>query len=374
MHRNNINGAAAFTSCGSPPFYMTGRENICMRKGTFSLLLSLIAGAGYIIYYFDHHPFVFVTKEYYFQGNAIPLPQLLLPPNVILMILALAANLLALICYRSSLAMGASVLYGVSIAFSPEFYPYAVLECVLCLIAAARIEERGKRSIPDDHAPKKRKFFNSFYMLSDNDDLEMARGSSGASVRTADTAYSGNTKTGEVRTLNGKPMKADGSQKRSSVAATVIVVSVLTAFIGIGIPILAVRSPWRSKAGTSRETAKTVSLSLAGPDLSGHWASQQTTYSGGVEAVIEGASITVYYVNRDGTKNLFWAGSYERPASFDEPYTWMSLKDTAKTKDEPFASQNSTQVFIYQNGTILFHAAILGKLEMTFRMSRTDSP
>ena len=109
-----------------------------IKRGFFSLLVSLIFGAMYLFACFDHVHSVFASKEYLFFTKTYTLPELRLPAYMIVIILALVMNLIALIFSVSSVAAGAAVLYGAAMAFQPDCYPYVLVEFLLCIIAAVR--------------------------------------------------------------------------------------------------------------------------------------------------------------------------------------------------------------------------------------------
>lgn len=77
-------------------------------------------------------------------------------------------------------------------------------------------------------------------------------------------------------------------------------------------------------------------------------------------ADISSDTITVYWTYaEDDTRALYWAGSYEAPAS-DGTYSWDSLNDHEKTDSALLASSGDTKTFTYSDGEISFEVTALG--------------
>lgn len=96
------------------------------------------------------------------------------------------------------------------------------------------------------------------------------------------------------------------------------------------------------------------------PDLTGEWVqvdgNSEDTYQ---TATISGNTITVNWVTKDSTA-LYWAGTFEPPASADEPYTWESKNDTEKTSLAIMASSDETKTFTYEDGKISYDVSAMG--------------
>ena len=110
------------------------------------------------------------------------------------------------------------------------------------------------------------------------------------------------------------------------------------------------------------------------PDLAGVWtqvdASDGDSYQ---QATISGDEITINWVAPDST-SLYWAGTYVSPTTADEPYTWTSENDTAKTGSALLASMDETKDFTYENGQISYEVSAMGTTT-TVRLERTgDAP
>lgn len=110
------------------------------------------------------------------------------------------------------------------------------------------------------------------------------------------------------------------------------------------------------------------------PDLAGVWtqvdASDGDSYQ---QATISGDEITINWVAPDST-SLYWAGTYVSPTTADEPYTWTSENDTAKTGSALLASMDETKDFTYENGQISYEVSAMGTTT-TVRLEKTgDAP
>ena len=112
------------------------------------------------------------------------------------------------------------------------------------------------------------------------------------------------------------------------------------------------------------------------PDLTGEWKQP----SDGIWyhiATIEDSTIRVYwYLPEDGTKALYWQGSFLPPLTADEPYSWESTNDyteeylTGKYEYNR-TSREPTKTFTYQDGKISYHVTA-GHLRMTYALERAD--
>ncbi len=91
------------------------------------------------------------------------------------------------------------------------------------------------------------------------------------------------------------------------------------------------------------------------------------------QATISGDTITVNWVSPDST-SLYWAGTFTAPTTADEPYTWTSENDTAKTSTALLAATSETKDFTYQDGKISYEVSAFGTTT-TVELERTgDAP
>ena len=98
-----------------------------MKKGTFSLIISLLVGLGYVLYCFSSHHYPFITEPFRIFQFTVTLP----------------------------LAAGAAVFYGVSAGFRPDSYPYVIVPFLLCILAAARMRHGTERGQSGEYAQGK---------------------------------------------------------------------------------------------------------------------------------------------------------------------------------------------------------------------------
>lgn len=129
-------------------------------------------GVSSLLFCFSGHYYPFVTESFTIMGYTLNLPRITLPPYLIMLALAVVANFLALFANSSAVAMGAAVFYGVTIGFRPEFYPYVVLEILLCMIASARMsgknytQSKSSTSVKDTAAGSSANSFSKDIMTS----------------------------------------------------------------------------------------------------------------------------------------------------------------------------------------------------------------
>ena len=108
------------------------------------------------------------------------------------------------------------------------------------------------------------------------------------------------------------------------------------------------------------------------PDLTGVW-TQKDAGEDYQQATISGDTITVNWVSPDST-SLYWAGTFTAPTTADEPYTWTSENDTAKTSTALLAATSETKDFTYQDGKISYEVSAFGTTT-TVELERTgDAP
>lgn len=78
-------------------------------------------------------------------------------------------------------------------------------------------------------------------------------------------------------------------------------------------------------------------------------------------ATITEAEINIYwYTVSDGTKALYWAGSFSLPESIGKSYSWDSENNTAQTETALLASSDELKSFTYSNGCISYEVSALG--------------
>lgn len=102
-------------------------------------------------------------------------------------------------------------------------------------------------------------------------------------------------------------------------------------------------------------------------DLSGTWQTEPNDGSY-MEAKIADGVISIDLVTDDGTRAIYWIGSYDAPTEYTNEYTWTSNNDHEQTDSALFASPDDTKEFNYKNGTLSFSASMQGVtkvLEMT---------
>lgn len=96
-------------------------------------------------------------------------------------------------------------------------------------------------------------------------------------------------------------------------------------------------------------------------DLTGTWIAPGESEDSWQEAVIDGSTITVYWVSDNGdTKSLYWAGTYTAPEDAAETYSWDSANDHEQTDTALLASGDDTKTFTYENGQLSWEVSALG--------------
>ena len=97
------------------------------------------------------------------------------------------------------------------------------------------------------------------------------------------------------------------------------------------------------------------------PNLSGKWVAtaMKGAESGYFQvAVIDGDVIKTYwYFPEDGTKYLYWMGTYERPKNGKEPYSWESknLVEEENMNRYRWLSHDSTKTFTYKKNKLSYN-------------------
>lgn len=115
-----------------------------------------------------------------------------------------------------------------------------------------------------------------------------------------------------------------------------------------------------------------TNVPLEPPDLSGQWKQvSNESKDGYYGAIISEDKIEIYWVSNDNTRALYWAGSFVSPSTAEEPYSWVSQNDTAKTSRAILASNDDTKAFTYIDGQISYSASIMG-ITATIHMEKTE--
>ena len=114
-----------------------------------------------------------------------------------------------------------------------------------------------------------------------------------------------------------------------------------------------------------------TACSPKGPaDLTGNWKQTNGSSDYYMTAKVSGDTIEVYWVFDGGdTTSLYWAGSFTAPTTADEPYTWTSTNDHAKTSASLMSSEDDTKDFTYKKGELSFPASAFG-VTTTVRMTK----
>lgn len=98
------------------------------------------------------------------------------------------------------------------------------------------------------------------------------------------------------------------------------------------------------------------------PVLTGSWKQTQVDEANGYQyAVITDDKIEVYWSLPDVGNMLYWAGSFEAPATADEPYSWASANDTGRTSSALLASGDAEKAFTYSDGKLTYDVTISGE-------------
>ena len=96
-------------------------------------------------------------------------------------------------------------------------------------------------------------------------------------------------------------------------------------------------------------------------DLTGTWIAPGESEDSWQEAVIDGSTITVYWVSDNGdTKSLYWAGTYVAPDDAADTYSWDSENDHEQTDSAMLASTADTKTFTYDGGQLSWEVTALG--------------
>ena len=109
-------------------------------------------------------------------------------------------------------------------------------------------------------------------------------------------------------------------------------------------------------------------------NLVGDW-KEDTDNSSYFYAIIAGNTIEIYMQSdSDGTRSLYWAGSYDEPTEPVNTYSWVSENDFTKTRSAMMASGDETKEFTYEDGVLSFYSKIFG-VEATRKLKKvSDTP
>ena len=98
------------------------------------------------------------------------------------------------------------------------------------------------------------------------------------------------------------------------------------------------------------------------PDLTGEWVQMRgmnlLDYIGSNEyysAKIHDDIIEVYVNNDEGRSVLYWSGSYVKPKTNKEPYTWTSINEYRITESLIFPIRDEGTDFSYNDGMLSFY-------------------
>ncbi len=393
-------------------------EPTLIKRGFFSLLVSLIFGAMYLFACFDHVHSVFASKEYLFFTKTYTLPELRLPAYMIVIILALVMNLIALIFSVSSVAAGAAVLYGAAMAFQPDCYPYVLVEFLLCIIAAVRQNCRPYQEDSDDAGG------NGTGTGAGRNGRSAASGrgaAAGAGAgRSSLAASAGNRKAEPVQVHYSDYSEYENAKKKNDAllkqmesgssrdtgAKSILTITIVT-FAMIALVVILMNYlnsskktkesewSWKTTLGTQNGDSQSTGLNTdlntghstglstdqstghssglntdQSTDLSGYWTMSGDTKTR-LGAEIRDKTIDVYWLLEDGRQMLYWSGSYEAPKDSELPYTWISKRDEERMEGEPFAASDDSREFIYDGDGIRFAVGSSGT-NLIVRLRRSE--
>ncbi|MDS0526584.1 hypothetical protein NNC19_12905 [Clostridium sp. SHJSY1] len=133
------------------------------------------------------------------------------------------------------------------------------------------------------------------------------------------------------------------------------------AIIGLCVALLITIFTGCSSTPTSNDNGSNTTKKQI-PDLTGEWKQENSKSADSYQvATISGDTITIYWVSdKDNTKSLYWAGSFDAPTTADEPYSWTSKNDHSKTKGALLASSDDTKTIKYQNDELSYEASAMG--------------
>jgi len=78
-------------------------------------------------------------------------------------------------------------------------------------------------------------------------------------------------------------------------------------------------------------------------------------------ASIKDGTIEIYYASDNGeTTTLYWSGTFIAPTTADDPYTWTSTNDHAKTDLSLLGSSDDTKEITYDDGLLSYKVGLMG--------------
>lgn len=106
-------------------------------------------------------------------------------------------------------------------------------------------------------------------------------------------------------------------------------------------------------------------------NLTGQWKQTNSNSADSYQAAtITDDTITIDWVNeKDASKALYWAGTFEPPTEDTTQYTWDSVNDKTQTDTALMASGDDTKTFTYSDGVLSYVLTAMG-VTMTVEMER----
>ena len=134
-----------------------------------------------------------------------------------------------------------------------------------------------------------------------------------------------------------------------------------------------------SETSSVGETSEPVTIETEAPetieaeapeDLIGEWTQTNKQSEDNYQvATITANEIAVFWVSNGGdSKSLYWAGTYEAPASSGS-FVWDSENDTSQTDNALLASGAPTKTFTFEGDEISYEVTALGTTT-TVRLGR----
>ncbi|MCD7100715.1 hypothetical protein [Pseudoclavibacter sp. 13-3] len=116
-----------------------------------------------------------------------------------------------------------------------------------------------------------------------------------------------------------------------------------------------------SPSGTGSNDGPTAAESKAPLTLTGEWVEADSgTTTMMQSATITDTTIEINWEQSDGTRALYWSGSFVAPTTTDDEYHWDSTNNTEKTKNALLASSDAKKSFTYDNGVLSYEVSALG--------------
>lgn len=108
-------------------------------------------------------------------------------------------------------------------------------------------------------------------------------------------------------------------------------------------------------------------------DLTGEWEQSNDPGNNGSQlATIENDTISIYWLSKDGTKSLYWAGNSAGTENSSNRFSWDSVNDSKRTRAALLASNAESKSFTYENGIISYEVGALGKT-WTVKLKQTST-